>query len=283
MSKRCAGSLVVCGVIGWLGTVATAAADGARERPAFVCTTVDTPSGSGRAAADPPAGVQLSAAVPSIPVLPTIRVQGTAFTDDRWRPEHGLTPNSGVITLGVHFLNGSSAQRAFVRRVAPEWTTGALGRRLQLRFDVSRDRSDIRVRLDAGGDRSEVGRRNRDVPRGQATMTLTGANRRAVLHEFVHALGLRHEHHHPRNGIQWRESVVIAELRAYGWTEAMVRANVLDKFPAAAACRGDPEFNRNSIMIYPIQGRWTRDGFSTPTISTISARDRRCLEGLYAP
>jgi len=87
--------------------------------------------------------------------------------------------------------------------------------------------------------------------------------------------------HHPRSGIVWREQVVIDELRdCCGWSEQMVRDEVLMRYTADAACIGSPGFDKKSVMLYPIPAHWTTN-FSSSTNHAISKRDRKCAEGLY--
>jgi serralysin len=95
---------------------------------------------------------------------------------------------------------------------------------------------------------------------------------------------LHHEHHHPEGKYIWDDDVVIAELRAsQGWTPEYIITNVINRFSSAAACVGDPEFNQDSIMLYEIPARWTKNGVSSPLNTEISARDRQCLVGVYRP
>jgi hypothetical protein len=214
---------------------------------------------------------------------PSLTPYGVAFFNQRWRKQHGLTPNTGVITLGVHFMDGAPHQREAVRRHASEWMTGSLGQVLAFEFDVPKHRSQIRVSFSPGeGNWSYVGRQNRDISPSQKTMNIESLSRRVICHEFGHACGLQHEHHHPDSGIVWRETAVIADMAAQGWTEQQTRSNILTKYSREAACIGDPNFNRASIMIYPIPAHWTANGFSVGQVDTISNRDKACALSLFS-
>ena len=51
-----------------------------------------------------------------------------------------------------------------------------------------------------------------------------------ILHEFGHALGLKHEHQNPAFRIQWNESAIIQHLKqSQGWSEAQIRHNVINR------------------------------------------------------
>lgn len=256
----------------------------ADAEPEFLCSVVDDlPSDefSIEGYADT-AGAAASAVVSVLNEF-AITPYGTMFLDHRWLRSHGRTKNTGVITLGVHFIEATSDQRETVESLAPQWLEGELGRTIAFQFGVDADHSEIRIAFDpGGGNNSKVGRKALGVSKSRRTMNLAQTTRRAVLHEFGHALGLQHEHAHPASGIVWNEEVVIAELRAsQGWTPEYIRANVINRYGKEAACIGDPQMNRDSIMMYEIPARWTKNGFSTKLTRDISDRDRRCLEGVY--
>lgn len=206
---------------------------------------------------------------------------GTARLQDRWRRGDGLTPNTGVITIGVHFLNGDEGQKELVRQSARQWLSGALGSLVQFSFDVTRPRAQITINLQSDRNNSIVGRASADYAQSQATMNLFNMIDHIIMHEFGHALGLNHEHQNPAVAIRWNKPAVIAEMAKQGWTPEMCEQNIFTRFNSSYACVGDPGFNRNSIMLYPIPKSWTEDGFSSGTNASISAGDRSCMVGIY--
>jgi serralysin len=112
-------------------------------------------------------------------------------------------------------------------------------------------------------------------------MVLADTDHRHALHEFGHVLGLRHEHHHPASGIVWNKPVVIRELKKkYGWSEATVRNNIFDRFTQNLSCGGSA-FDKDSVMIYEIPERWTKNRFSSKLNNRISDGDRACLARVY--
>lgn len=207
-----------------------------------------------------------------------------SFNDQQaWSVESGATPKSDVITLDVHFMNGSRSQHRDVERIAAEWLDGSLAKRIRFRFGRPRAGSQIRIRFDPeGGYWAKVGSDNLGVPKNQPTMVLADTDHRRVLHEFGHILGLRHEHHHPASGIVWNEPVVIRELKKkYRWSKGMVKNNVFDRFAQDFSCRGSA-FDKDSVMIYEIPKHWTKNGFSSKLNDKVSPGDLSCLAKIYA-
>ncbi len=206
---------------------------------------------------------------------------GTARLQDRWRRGDGLTPGTGMITLGVHFLNGGEKQKETVRLAARRWLEGPLGQSVQFSFDVPRQQAQITVNLLSDRNNSIVGRASATYAQSQSTMNLHDIVDHVVMHEFGHSLGLNHEHQNPASAIKWRRSAVIAEMEKQGWTEKMCEDNIFTRYSSNFACVGSPAFDQASIMLYPIPAAWTEDGYSTGTNTVISPNDRKCVVGIY--
>ncbi|NMJ40235.1 hypothetical protein GWK16_03225 [Roseomonas sp. JC162] len=210
---------------------------------------------------------------------------GLSMAEDRWTPRDGSTPG-GKVTLGVHFLSASADERAACERAASAWLRDGVEHYLAFEMDVSAARAHIRVRFGPGGNWSLIGRharaeRNLSAP----TMNIIpGQPDYIIMHEFGHALGLRHEHQHPDAGIQWREDVVIAAMAGNGpaWTPAYIRANVLQPLSNTARCVGDPTPNVNSVMMYDFPEEWTWNRVRGEMGRSITDGDRRCVRGIYS-
>lgn len=240
-----------------------------------------------RLAASPPAAARSGTAgrgASAVPERPRpILVRSTMYPPERWLPAHGSTPGTGVVTLNVHFMNGTQAQQRRVKQIASEWLREGLEQRVRFVFGTTRRGSHIRIRFDPQGpNSSEVGAKARAVPESRPTMRLAETSRRVVLHEFGHALGLRHEHHHPQVGIVWNRRAVIADLRSRGIAnpESWAENNLFTRFTESHSCGGSA-FDRNSVMLYPVDRTWTRNGFSSGFNENISTGDRRCLVRVY--
>lgn len=254
----------------------------AAARPAsFICATPDGsepgPHGTGTKTPAAPQKPSPSGARAPFPI-----VGATLDPQSLWTQRDGATPGSGRITLNVCFLNGTRAAHDLVRRVVPEWTEGRLGKRVHFLFDAPRKGSHVRIRFRGGkGNVSEVGRKGLSVPESRETMNLDDIDRRGILHEFGHVLGLKHEHQNPASGIVWNKPVVIAALKARGWSKAKVEDNIFKRFSKDCTCLGDPTADPQSVMMYPIPREWTLNGFSSHLNRNISRRDRSCLVREY--
>jgi hypothetical protein len=208
---------------------------------------------------------------------------------DAWTMSDSLPTSSGKIRIGVFFLNGDEDQRSKVREYAPLWAIAGGATRVEFVFD-DREMNHIRISFDIAND-SRLGRQARNVSdRKLPTMRLKDVNsastedrrRRVILHEFGHALGLRHEHLHPQGGIKWKEDVVIKWYKEQGWTEAQVRQHVLKAYTGASyLCKGAGSYDDKSVMIYPILSEWTQNGYSVTPSSQLSPNDLSCVNSIY--
>ncbi len=270
------------------------AASRGRGGPKFICTASDDPP---TADDDPPKDSSANP-VETTPESRTVMIDGrevrivvekhrmmraTLYRPERWLPEHGSTPDTGVITLNVHFMGGTAADQKRVWLTASEWLRGGLEKKVRFVFGTSRSRSQIRVTFNPKGtSTSKVGALALKVPRSEPTMNLAEVSRRAILHEFGHALGLRHEQHHPDAAIEWDREAVLADLRSRGFNaseaEAYAEHNVFPRFDARYACGA---FDPHSVMLYPVEKAWTRNGFSSRLNTTVSRGDLSCLARTY--
>ncbi len=96
-----------------------------------------------------------------------------------------------------------------------------------------------------------------------------------VLRQFGHLLGLINEHQNPNAGIPWDREKVYRYYRATnGWSRETVDRQLLT--PASGKYR---QFDRDSIMMYPIPNELTRGDFETTWNSSLSASDK----GVHRP
>lgn len=192
--------------------------------------------------------------------------------------------------LRVKFINGSAAQKAKVMQYAQQWEQYA-----NLSFRQSNDRhSEIRIKFNNNSvNKSEIGSGSRSLgeeflqtfgyDNPSMHLDITGESetriRRVVLHEFGHAIGLQHEHQHPKNGIDWNKNAVYAAYAAYGWSRDDINKNIFKALSRSNTqyCAYDP----NSIMHYDISAAWTNDGYSVNGSTNLSGMDKAFIQSRY--
>jgi hypothetical protein len=191
-------------------------------------------------------------------------------------------------TLHVRFLDGDPKVKAKVAAVAQEWSKYA---NLHFAFDDAPN-AEIRISFRQPGSWSYIGTDCLMIPPSQPTMnygwltptTPDDEYSRVVLHEFGHAIGCIHEHQNPLKGIPWN---VPAVLRYYegppnNWSEAQVRENLLKKYDATEI--NGTDFDKYSIMLYPVQKELTLGGFEVPWSNrTLSDQDKAFIAKMYPP
>ncbi len=101
-----------------------------------------------------------------------------------------------------------------------------------------------------------------------------------VLHEFGHALGMQHEHQHPKADIPWNKPAVYDfYLSAYQWSKEEVDHNLFklleDKLTRTTV------YDPTSIMHYPISNELTTGDWSVQKNTILSQNDRRLMRKIY--
>ncbi|KAI1115831.1 hypothetical protein F5Y14DRAFT_105307 [Nemania sp. NC0429] len=228
----------------------------------------------------------------------------TSYSGHSTRSAHAPTPSSGVGNeatkwphdkhrLKVYFMNGSDYEKQLVESLVTKHYN-SIPMRLRFEFPSPGDKysSDIRVMFTTES-KAYYGRDAQRHP-GEPTLWLNrnpGFNRsednRAklqadILHEFGHALSLKHEHKHPGCNIQWNYPVL---RQSSGWDDQKVRKNYAKSTSTAVNYRwGNKPYDRKSIMHYSVRRGETQSGLlQIPMNTVLSDGDRDMLSRLYPP
>lgn len=107
-------------------------------------------------------------------------------------------------------------------------------------------------------------------------------NHATYLHEFGHALGLKHEHQLPSHNIEWnKEYVYNYYAQSDGWDKATVDRNVFELVSASSCIYSEPD--TKSIMCYTIPKEFIKSGdvSSFPYNTRLSDIDKKFISYMY--
>jgi hypothetical protein len=144
---------------------------------------------------------------------------------------------------------------------------------LNLMFVNNSSTADIRISFDKKlGCESYVGTNALDIPKDEYTMNFAWFNASTILHEFGHALGMKHEHQGPFSNIQWDKEALDEYYKDLaGWTPDEVQYSVIDKQNPKDIIGSD--FDPLSIMLYFFPARLTLNHIGTRANNRLSGYD----------
>lgn len=198
-----------------------------------------------------------------------LSVRGVVSTSLLWRSSQ---------VLRVRFLEGSDHKKNNVINWAGEWSKYA---NLFFNFGSNDEDAEIQVKFQPLGNWSMVGTNSLRYKDNGCTMNIQDLLKGTVLHEFGHAIGMQHEHQSPDRSISWNKEVVYRELNGPPnyWNSAEVDNNLFN-----ALDKNQTQFSQldpKSVMMYPIPGRWTNDGFYTEDNNELSDTDKAFMGAIY--
>jgi len=190
--------------------------------------------------------------------------------------------------LSACFMNGNAQAEKEVMAVFEEVISLT-----NLRIQKSNCKRDsIRISFRHAGYSSYIGRDLLLIDVGTPTMVLENLdlalplsplNKGRVVHEFMHALGVMHEHQHPdagcENEILW--SVIQEQWK---WTDKQMETN-FRQIVRTDAIHTTP-YDKDSLMHYQLDARFLRSGersscHSSALRTAMSEGDRKLLEETY--
>jgi hypothetical protein len=199
-----------------------------------------------------------------------------ALTGKLWKPGR---------VLRCRFLDGDPVVQAKVQPYAHEWEHYA---NIKFVFGSDPD-AEIRISFQQAGSWSYLGTDALTIAKTQPTMnygwlrpnTADDEYARVVIHEFGHALGCIHEHQNPATDIPWDKEAVYKYYQGppNNWNRATVDVNLFTRY--SAEITQFSEFDRDSIMLYPVPNDFTIGDFEVGWNKALSARDKEFIGSLY--
>lgn len=187
-------------------------------------------------------------------------------------------------TILYYFMDGQVFQKQKVRELIPE-LNGLC--RIVWKETAYRSKSDMRISFKYDGSWSYKGNVNSTFSKATVTTNFgwitkeidKDETRRVVHHEFMHFLGLCHEHQHPKSGIMWDTAAVYNYYSKIGWTRTDVDNNLFSRYSADQTNFTD--YDDKSIMHYPISAFMTTNGYSVGWNRKLSDNDKKWLRENY--
>jgi serralysin len=186
--------------------------------------------------------------------------------------------------ISVKFIDNNPLLENKIIEYANEWSEYA-----NIHFDFIKSGSaEIRISLKNDGTSwSVIGTDALDIPQNIPTMnfgwfdnfTPNEEIRRTTLHEFGHAIGCIHEHQTFDCPIKWDKIAVYNEYLKHGWSRQKVDNNIFGIFKQSEITNS--VFDRNSIMLYPVDKNLTLDKLGTDMNMELSENDKKFISSCY--
>jgi len=183
----------------------------------------------------------------------------------------------------------------YILNIAGQWSEHG-----NIYFSLSNnwDYADIRISFSQSGAWSKVGTDARTVNPAFATMNFHYSSwqypellRSTVLHEFGHAIGLRHEHKSPKVPFKINQQAAYdLYFQEFGWNQEQVKNNVILLLNESETPLFVGDFDNQSIMIYPFPRSIIEDDSLCPSsdnyfcvkpTTTLSDYDKESIKQVY--
>jgi hypothetical protein len=200
---------------------------------------------------------------------------GFIGTGDNARRPHF---SSDCDPLQYTIQNGTYTTIEIIKKVVNERIQPLVN--LNFTFVDDLENTDIRISFDRGSARSEIGRDALYSNKDEATMNLGWIDVGTILHEFGHAIGMKHEHQSPNSSINWNKPIVyLYGWLAFGWDTDKVDRNIIDQLDDTLYIAST--FDPLSIMLYYYPAILTLDFKGTSANERLSGYDVEWIAKTY--
>lgn len=200
--------------------------------------------------------------------------RGVAFPADLW-PQHS--------TIKISLIGMTPEQEQLTKNNINKWAPYV---NLSFEFTDKPD-GDVRIAADnkSYGGSSTVGVNAKKVPTNKPTMFigfahgLTAKTGQTIMHEFGHALGLKHEHQHPYRSLDFNAENTYQHYEQNSQSRAEANEQLLKTLDPNQVFFS--QYDQKSIMHYGLPGNFFNNHKPTLDNYEVSETDKHFISALY--